>query len=101
MGVLAFLFDLPVISHTRVITDTWGISFLMQAWWMFCICSVIFIITSLCTPAPSLQCVEGLTWANPLASLRDTRGQAGSLRSPLTIALLLLLTMIILYIVFR
>jgi SSS family solute:Na+ symporter len=97
MGVLAFLFDLPVIGHTRLITDGWGISFLMQAWWMFCICSVIFVISSLCTPVPPLQCVEGLTWTNPWASLRETRGWS----SPPVIAVLLFVTMIVLYIVFR
>jgi SSS family solute:Na+ symporter len=101
MGVLAFLFDLPVIGQTRAITDGWRISFLMQAWWMFCICSVIFIVTSLCTPAPPLECVEGLTWTSPLASLRGMRGQGRSLCSPLAIASLLLLTMIVLYIVLR
>ena len=97
MGVLAFLFDLPVIGHIRVITDGWGISFLMQAWWMFCICSVIFVTSSLCTPAPPLRCVEGLTWTNPLASFREMRGW----NSPLVIASLLFVTMIVLYIVFR
>jgi solute:Na+ symporter, SSS family len=97
MGVLAFLFDLPIIGHTRLISDGWGISFLMQAWWMFCICSVIFVICSLCTPAPPLHNVEGLTWTNPLASLRDSRGW----NSPPAFACLLLLTMIALYIVFR
>lgn len=97
MGVLAFLFDLPVIGHTRVITDGWGISFLMQAWWMFCICSVIFVVTSLCTSTPSLESVEGLTWTDPFASLREVRGWS----SPPVIASLLLITMIVLYVVFR
>jgi SSS family solute:Na+ symporter len=97
MGVLAFLFDLPVIGQNRVITDSWGISFLMQAWWMFCICSVIFVVTSLLTPAPSLESVEGLTWTDPFASLREVRGWS----SPPVIASLLLMTMIVLYIVFR
>ncbi|HEY1742326.1 MAG TPA: sodium:solute symporter [Granulicella sp.] len=97
MGVLAFLFDLPVIGNTRLITDGWGISFLMQAWWMFCICSVIFVVSSLCTPPPPLHCVEGLTWTNPLASFREMRGWS----SPPLIASLLLATMIVLYIVFR
>jgi SSS family solute:Na+ symporter len=97
MGVLAFLFDLPIIGQKRVITDGWGISFLMQAWWMFCICSVIFVVTSLLTPAPSLESVEGLTWTDPFASLREVRGWS----SPPAIASLLLMAMIVLYIVFR
>jgi SSS family solute:Na+ symporter len=97
MGVLAFLFDLPVIGQKRVITDGWGISFLMQAWWMFCICSVIFVVTSLLTPEPSLESVEGLTWTDPFASLREVRGWS----SPPVIASLLLMTMIVLYTVFR
>jgi SSS family solute:Na+ symporter len=97
MGVVAFLFDLPVIGHTHAITDGWGISFLMQAWWMFCICSVVFITTSLCTPPPPLHAVEGLIWTDSLPSLRNARSWNG----PLTIASLLLLAMVVLYVIFR
>ena len=99
MGILAFLFDLPVIGHVRVLTDTWGISFLMQAWWMFCICSAIYIAISLITPPPSPEKIEGLTWSHPLAVLKQER--FGGLSDPRLTAGLLLLTMCVLYVLFR
>jgi SSS family solute:Na+ symporter len=99
MGVLAFLFDLPVIGHVHVLTDVWGISFLMQAWWMFCICSAIFIGVSLMTPPPSPEKIAGLTWSNPLAVLKQER--FGGLSDARLIAGVLLLTMCVLYAIFR
>ena len=99
MGVLAFLFDLPVIGHTRLITDGWGISFLMQAWWMFCICSVIFIVVSLLTPPPKPEQINGLTWSNPLAVLFGQR--LTTFWDPRILALVLFLTMAGLYYTFR
>ena len=98
MGVTAFLFDLPVIGTTRVLTDSWGIPFLMQAWWMFCICSVIFVVVSLLTPRPEARNIEGLTWTNPWAVLS---GPITSLTDPRCIAGLLFATMIVFYIIFR
>jgi SSS family solute:Na+ symporter len=99
MGVLAFLFDLPVIGNVRVLTDVWGISFLMQAWWMFCICSVVFVAVSFCTPAPSAESIEGLTWSNPMAVIfQEPLRTAGD---PRLIAGLLLAVMSVLYILFR
>lgn len=99
MGVLAFLFDLPVIGNVRVLTDVWGISFLMQAWWMFCICSVVFVAVSFCTPAPSAESIEGLTWSNPMAVIFQE--PLCTLGDPRSIAALLLAVMCVLYIVFR
>ncbi|HTM81526.1 sodium:solute symporter [Asticcacaulis sp.] len=98
MGITAFLFDLPVIGTTRVLTDEWGIPFLMQAWWMFCICSVIFIIVSLVTPKPEARNIEGLTWTNPWAVLS---GPVSSVTDPRCIAGLLFATMIVFYVIFR
>lgn len=99
MGTISFVLDLPVFGSTKLITDGLGISFLMQAWWMFCICCVVFVIVSLLTPAPAEESIRGLTWKNPLAvvfgdpltTLADARIYAG----------LLLFTMAILYYLFR
>jgi SSS family solute:Na+ symporter len=99
MGVLAFLFDLPVIGHVRVLTDVWGISFLMQAWWMFCICSAIYVAVSLMTPAPSPEKIEGLTWSSPLAVLKQE--PFGGPSDARLVAGVLLLTMCVLYVIFR
>jgi len=95
LGVVSFLIDFPVIGDVRIITDGWGIPFMMQAWWMFCICSVIFVIVSLLTPAPDPKQIEGLTWKNPLQVI--TQGKIKGFLDPRVIAGLLLLLMVFLY----
>lgn len=99
MGVASFVLDLPVFGNTKLITDGLGISFMMQAWWMFCICSVIFVLVSLLTPAPAEESLKGLTWSNPLAVIFGQPLRKAS--DPRIIAALLLLTMTVLYCVFR
>jgi solute:Na+ symporter, SSS family len=99
MGAAAFILDLPVFGTTKLITDGLGISFMMQAWWMFCICSGIFIIVSLLTPPPSAQQIEGLTWSNPLAVLSEQ--PLTTFWDPRILALVLFLTMCVLYYCFR
>lgn len=99
MGALSFVLDLPVFGRTKLITDGLGISFLMQAWWMFCICCAIFIIVSLLTPAPTQEHLYGLTWQNPLSVI--LRKPLTSLVDPRIFAGSLLTTMAILYFIFR
>jgi len=98
-GILAFLFDLPVIGHEKILTHKLGIPFMMQAWWMFCICSLIFVVVSLATPKPSSEQVEGLTWKNPLQVIAG--GRIKSKADPRLWAGLLLLTMVVLYYIFH
>ncbi len=99
IGALSFVLDLPVFGTEKVITHGLGISFMMQAWWVFCICSVIFVVVSLLTPAPPPEQIEGLTWANPLAVIFGKRLDGFS--DPRMVAGLLLATMAVLYFVFR
>jgi SSS family solute:Na+ symporter len=99
MGVTAFLVDLPVIGNIRLLSDRLGISFLMQAWWMFCICSIVFVAVSLMTPAPQPKEIEGLTWPNPIAVL--TREPIRGFGDPRIMAMVLLAVLAMLYAVFR
>ena len=73
LGALAFLFDMPVIGHEKLLTHRLGIPFLMQAWWMFCLCSLIFVVVSLLTPRPDPSQVEAMTWRNPLQVIAGGR----------------------------
>ena len=73
IGIGEFLLDLPVIGSEQLITQGLGISFMMQAWWNFCLCSGIFVAVSLMTPAPNLAVIEGLTWGNPLKVIFNGR----------------------------
>jgi SSS family solute:Na+ symporter len=99
LGAASFLIDLPIIGTQKVITDGLGIPFMMQAWWMFCLCSLIFVLVSLMTPKPDPRSVEGLTWSKPREVL--AKGKLEGLADPRKIAGFLLLLMIVLYIILR
>ena len=47
MGVASFVLYLPVFGDTKLISDGLGMHSMMQASWMFCICSLIFLFVSL------------------------------------------------------
>ena len=99
LGAVSFLLDLPVTGSEKLITENWGIPFLMQAWWMFCICSVIYVLVSLATPPPSPEAVEGLTWEHPLAVIRQ--GKGSGITDPRRFAGVLFVVVAVLYYLFR
>jgi SSS family solute:Na+ symporter len=99
LGVVSFLVDLPVFGTEKVITEGWGIPFMMQAWWMFCLCSVLFVIVSLLTPRPDPEKVAALTWKSPAAVL--FHGRVQGLGDPRILAGGLLTLLAVLYIIFH
>jgi len=99
LGAAAFVVDLPVVGTEKLITDGWGIPFLLQGWWAFVLCSIVYVFVSHATPPPAPEQIEGLTWENPLAALAS-RGQRAMLE-PRTGAATLAVLLIVLYYVFR
>jgi SSS family solute:Na+ symporter len=99
LGALAFLFDMPVIGHEKLLTHRLGIPFMMQAWWMFCLCSLIFVVVSLSTPRPDPDQVKAMTWKNPLQVIAG--GRIKGLSDPRLWAAVLLAIMIVLYYLLR
>ncbi len=99
LGAASFILDLPVIGSEKLITHGLGISFMMQAWWVFCICSALFVIVSLLTPPPAPEKLDGLTWTNPGAVIFGKKLEGAS--DPRLVAGLLLATMAVLYFEFR
>jgi SSS family solute:Na+ symporter len=97
--VASFLIDLPVFGTEKVITHGLGIPFMMQAWWMFCLCSVIFFAVSLMTPPPDPGKVAALTWKSPAAVL--ARGRIQGWSDPRILAGGLLTLLAILYLIFH
>ncbi len=71
IGAISFMLELPVFGEVKVVSETLGISFMMQAWWTFCLCCGLFVAVSLVTPPPPRESVEGLTWPHPLAVIRS------------------------------
>ena len=99
IGALAFVLDLPAFGTEKIISHRLGIPFLMQAWWVFCLCSVLYIIVSLMTPPPPPEQIEGLTWKNPIAVIFGDAASTSS--TPRLAAGALLATMTVLYYIFR
>ena len=95
LGAIAFAIDLPLFGDEKIITTGLGIPFLMQAWWLFVICTIFFIVVSLFTPKPDIKNIEGLTWDNPLHVV--TKGRISGITDPRMIAGGLLLLMVVLY----
>ncbi len=52
LGVLTFILDFAPISGRMIVTGDWGIPFMMQAWWLFVICTAFYVTVSLLTPKP-------------------------------------------------
>lgn len=98
LGLLTFLVDFPIIGDIKIISGVLGISFMMQAWWLFVCCSVIYVVTSLLTPAPDYKKIQGCTLNAPLAFLTEKEGNENNL--PLMISGILILIMVLLYTLF-
>jgi SSS family solute:Na+ symporter len=99
LGALMFVLDLPVFGSEKILTHSWGIPFLMQAWWSFCICSALYVAVSLLTPAPEPKQVRGLTWDNPIAVIWHSKATQGV--DPRLLAAVLALLLVVLYYIFR
>lgn len=98
LGLTAFLIDFPIFGDTKIITEGWGISFMMQAWWLFVASSIIFIVASLLTPPPDYARIESVTLRSPLAFLLKEEGENRNV--PLIISGVLVVIMILLYLFF-
>lgn len=99
MGAASFCIDFAPLSGKMYITDGLGIPFMMQAWWLFCINSVIFVVVSYLTPRPDIKAIEECTWKNPLAFLTEARFKGFA--DVRFLAGLLLTCLIVLYIIFH
>ncbi|MDA0874519.1 MAG: sodium:solute symporter [Bacteroidetes bacterium] len=95
VGVAYFLVDLPLVGETRLVADTWGIPFMQVGWWLFCLCSVVYVVTSLMTPAPTQAHVDALHWEPPMRALFGSR--ITGLTDPRAVSIGLLVLMAVLY----
>jgi len=99
LGVIVFLLDFIPISGSMYITEGLQIPFMMQAWWLFFTCCIIFIITSLLTQKPDYEKVSKVSLESPLGFL--TKGKITGIGDARILAGILILTMAILYYIFR
>ena len=99
MGATAFVLDFKDAAGYKLITDGWGIPFMLQAFLMTMICSAVFYAVSKATPPPPKEKIDGLTWQNPLAALTRPWTLPGV--DPRRLAVLLCVTIVVLYWLFR
>ncbi len=99
LGLAVFLIDFPVYGDVKVITENWGIPYMMQCWWLFVIIGIIYIVISLMTPPPRRDQIDNYTLKNPLSFLTD--GKITGITDPRILSLILVTIMIMLYIIFK
>jgi SSS family solute:Na+ symporter len=99
IGIIYFLVDLPAFGDTRLVADTWGIPFMQVGWWLFCLCSVVYVGTSLFTPAPTREQLDAIQWQPPLQVLRQTKFAGAG--DPRVVAVGLVAVMAVLYYLLR
>ncbi len=99
MGATAFVLDFKDADGFKLITDGWGVPFMLQAFWMTVICSAVFYLVSRVTPPPSAEQIEGLTWESPLRALTKPWARPGV--NPRRLAAVLCVTICALYWLFR
>jgi len=106
LGAVVFVIDFPAVSiHVfgadsagepiQFITHGLGIPFMLQAWWLFVICSGIFVAVSLLTPRPDPGKIARYSWSHPLAAI--TEKPFAGFFDPRLLALLLAAAMAVCY----
>ncbi len=98
LGIVAFCFDFEPISGYMFISNGWGIPFMMQAWWLFVICSVIYFVISYLTDKPDENTIEKYTWDSPMAVIM--KGEYQGIKDARLWSGILIVTLIILYLIF-
>ncbi len=97
LGITAFILDFQPITGDLIITNRLGIPFMMQAWWLFCICVVIYLVVSRLTPKPDPEIIQKYTWEHPLATVR---GKITKLTDVRVFVMVLIIALIVLYTIF-
>ncbi len=98
LGMVAFILDFKFTPESRaILTEEYGIPFMMQAWWLFCICTLIYIGISAFTKKSAQEVLDKYTWANPG---QIVSGKLQGIWDIRVITSLLLLALVLLYFIF-
>jgi SSS family solute:Na+ symporter len=98
LGITAFCVDFEPISNTMYLTRGLHIPFMMQAWWLFVICTGIYFVVSYTSPRPPAEVIENYTWRNPVAVIAE--GEFKGAKDVRLWAGILVLTIVTLYTIF-
>ena len=97
-GALVFCFDFAPISGYSYITEGLGIGFLMQAWWLFVLCSVFYIILSMNSVSRPIADIEDFVFTKD--KLISFKAKFTGIKDARIWAIILLIVMIALYVLF-
>jgi len=98
LGVACFCIDFVPISGKMYLTRGLGIPFMLQACYLFCICTAIYFGVSAFTPKRDAATLDACVWKSPTESLR---GPFKGAADPRLWAALLLITAVTFYTIFR
>ena len=98
MGITVFCLDFTPISGEMYLTHGLHLPFMMQAWWLFVICSVIYFAVSYLTPRSAPEVIEKYTWKSPLDVI--LYGKISRMSDPRVWASVLIMVLVVLYIIF-
>lgn len=99
LAMIAFCIDFQMIAGQRIITDVWGIHFMMKAFYLFVICTIFYFVVSFFTPSASTATLEKMTMKKPMSFITD--GKVQGITDPRIMAGILAVIMITLYTIFR
>ena len=97
-GTVVFCLDFDPISGSKLISDGLGIPFLMQAWWLFVLCVVCYLILSLFSKPRPMAEIQHLIFTKE--DFRGFRSRITSIKDPRIWTGILLIIMILLYVYF-
>jgi solute:Na+ symporter, SSS family len=97
IGASLFCLDYPPISGRMIITQDYGTPFMLQACWLFILCTVVYWVVSFLTPVPDRSQINELVWETPTTFLQ---GKIDSWSNPRLAALYLLIVLAIFYTIF-
>ena len=84
-----------MVADYGVITDGWGIPYMMAGLILLCMCIGVYVVVSLVTPAPTAEELDKMGWKSPLKAITDTK--ITGITDPRVAAGLLFVVMIVLY----
>jgi SSS family solute:Na+ symporter len=88
-----------MVAGYGIITDGWGIPYMMAGLILLCICITVYVVTSLLTPAPTDEELDKMGWKSPLHAI--TSAEFTGIRDPRLMAGILFVVMIVLYYLLR
>ena len=88
-----------MVADYGIITDGWGIPYMMAGLILLCMCIGVYVITSLVTPAPTAEELDKMGWKSPLHAI--TSAKFTGITDPRLIAGILFVVMVVLYYLLR